>query len=155
MSDIHELPSEQVSPLRSLKVVSFLLLCSAAVAVSLFTDYKHVDTSSNKVLGEKVLGEQVETVEGMLPQTLKNVAVKATNKQLLIDTGQHLAASTASRLSQEAEKIASNTAQGVTNFIYENTIERMIKNLILTLPRERQLQYQHQQPSSIAPTQSQ
>ena len=150
MSDIHELPSEQVSPLRSLKVVSFLLLCSAAVAVSLFTDYKHVDTSSNKVLGE-----QVETVEGMLPQTLKNVAVKATNKQLLINTGQHLAASTASRLSQEAEKIASNTAQGVTNFIYENTIERMIKNLILTLPRERQLQYQHQQPSSIAPTPSQ
>jgi hypothetical protein len=150
MSDIHELPPEQVSPLRSLKVVSFLLLCSAAVAVSLFTDHKHVDTSSNKVLGE-----QVETVEGMLPQSLKNAAAKATNKQLLLDTGQNLAASTASRLSQEAEKIASNAAQGVTNFIYENTIERMIKNLILTLPRERQLQYQHQQPSSIAPTQSQ
>ncbi|MEI7652809.1 MAG: hypothetical protein WCJ70_00825 [bacterium] len=147
MSDIHELPPEQVSPLRSLKVVSFLLLCTAAVAVGLFTDHKRKETSANKVLGE-----QVETVEGMLPQSLKNAAAKATNKQLLLDTGNNLAASTASRLSQEAEKIASNAAQGVTNFIYENTIERMIKNLILTLPRERQLQYQA--PSNISSTPS-
>lgn len=145
MSDIHELPPEQVSPLRSLKVISFLLLCTAAVAVGVFTDRKNNSASSNKVLGE-----QVETIEGTIPQSLKNAAAKATNKQLLLDTGQNLAASTASKLSQEAEKIASNAAQSVTNFIYENTIERMIKNLILTLPRERQLQYQ--QSSIVTPT---
>lgn len=147
MSDIHELPPEHTSPLRSLKVVSFLLLCTAAVAVGVFTDHKNKGTSSSKVLGE-----QVETIEGALPQSLKNAAAKATNKQLLLDTGQNLAASTASRLSQEAEKIASSAAQGVTNFIYENTIERLIKNLILTLPRERQLQYQ--QSPNITPTPS-
>lgn len=145
MSDIHELPPEQTSPLRSLKVVSFLLLCSAALLVGVFTDFKRKNPSSSKVLGE-----QVETVEGMLPQSVKNAAAKATNKQLLLDTGHDLAASTASKLSIEAEKIASSAAQGVTNFIYENTIERMIKNLILTLPRDRQLQYQG--PTSSSPT---
>jgi len=44
-------------------------------------------------------------------------------------------------MSFEAEKLASEAAQSMTDFIYKNTIEKVIHYLILALPESRQKDY--------------
>lgn len=60
-------------------------------------------------------------------------------------TGRELVGSAASALASEAvsqtEKAASDAASNVTNFVYKNTIERIIDTLIKSLPEERRQQY--------------
>jgi hypothetical protein len=145
MSDIHPIVDTPTKPpISPVKGVLFVALVIASLAVGYVSRGSRVSDSNIQVLGE-----ETRTLQSYLPDGVRDVASRAAGleKQIpadphaILDTGRELAASAAGKMSIEAEKAASQAAQTVTDYIYKNTIERLIRNLILALPENRQKEY--------------
>ena len=145
MTDIHPIvdaPSKP--PISPVKGVLFAALVVASLVVG-YASRGSRTTDPNSL----VLGEETRTLQSYLPHEVRDVASRAAGleKQIpadpheILNTGRDLAASAAGKMSIEAEKAASQAAQTVTDYIYKNTIERLINNLILALPENRQKEY--------------
>jgi predicted PurR-regulated permease PerM len=148
MTDIHPIvPDPPKIALSPVKVVVFVIIVIGIIVFGVFTRTKTRETNNNKL----VLGEETQTLESYLPNGLKeSIASASANKnavrpEMLFQTGKELVASQAERLASQAgeqvEKVASGAAKNVTDFIYKNTIERIIDTLIFSLPQERQERY--------------
>lgn len=148
MTDIHPIvPDPPKIALSPVKVVVFVIIVIGIIVFGVFTRTKTRETNNNKL----VLGEETQTLESYLPDGLKeSIASASANKnavrpEMLFQTGKELVASQAERLASQAgeqvEKVASGAAKNVTDFIYKNTIERIIDTLIFSLPQERQERY--------------
>ena len=148
MTDIHPIvPDPPKIALSPVKVVVFVIIVIGIIVFGVFTRTKTREKNDNKL----VLGEETQTLESYLPDGLKeSIASASANKnavrpEMLFQTGKELVASQAERLASQAgeqvEKVASGAAKNVTDFIYKNTIERIIDTLIFSLPQERQERY--------------
>jgi hypothetical protein len=148
MTDIHPIvPDPPKIALSPVKVVVFVIIVIGIIVFGVFTRTKTRENNNNKL----VLGEETQTLESYLPDGLKeSIASASANKnavrpEMLFQTGKELVASQAERLASQAgeqvEKVASGAAKNVTDFIYKNTIERIIDTLIFSLPQERQERY--------------
>ena len=148
MTDIHPIvPDPPKIALSPIKVVVFVIIVIGIIVFGVFTRTKTRENNNNKL----VLGEETQTLESYLPDGLKeSIASASANKnavrpEMLFQTGKELVASQAERLASQAgeqvEKVASGAAKNVTDFIYKNTIERIIDTLIFSLPQERQERY--------------
>lgn len=150
MTDIHPIvPDPPKIALSPVKVVVFIFIILGIVVFGIFARTKKEISDENK--SKLVLGEETQTLESYLPDGLKeSIASASANKnavrpEMLFQTGKELVASQAERLASQAgeqvEKVASGAAKNVTDFIYKNTIERIIDTLIFSLPQERQERY--------------
>ncbi len=147
MADIHPIADPPARPpISPVKGVLFVVLAVSSLVVGYVSRQNKIADSQLQVLGE-----ETRTFESYLPDEVRDVASRAAGLQqipadpeLILDTGRELAASAAGKMSIEAEKVASQAAQTVTDFIYKNTIERLIHNLILALPENRQKEYMPQ-----------
>lgn len=147
MTDIHPIvpdpPKIELSPI---KVVVFSVIIVGILVFGFLTRSK-----SNKNQTKLVLGEETQTIESYLPDGITETIASASAKkelvkpEILFQTGKDLVASQAEKLASQAgeqvEKVASGAAKNVTDFIYKNTIERIIDTLIFSLPQERQERY--------------
>jgi hypothetical protein len=159
MGEIHELPKENIPRfIPGIKIISALLLTIAAISVA----FVHRPTTPPRdELAMQVLGEHTQTVESLLPNKVKAVAVGFINApnasvdaNLIMQTGRDLAASASYKIAHQAEHVASSAAHRFSDFIYKNTIERVINNLIHILPTDRQSKYEGSDPESSIPTPS-
>ncbi len=150
MTDIHPIvPDPPQIHLSRVKVVVFVIIIAGILLFGYLTR-SGIKTKSN-INGEYVLGEGTRTVETYLPDGVKSTLASASAQrnlvqpQELLRTGRDLFASEAEKLASQAgsqvEKVASGAAKNVTDFIYKNTIERIIDTLIYSLPQERQEKY--------------
>lgn len=148
MTEIHPIvPDPPTIELSPLKVVVFMVIVFGILVFG-FIKRTRPSTLTSESL---VLGETTQTLESYLPNRLKDsVASVSAQKNLvkpemLLQTGKDLVASEAEKLASQAgeqvEKVASGAAKNVTDFIYKNTIERIIDTLIYSLPQERQERY--------------
>lgn len=150
MADIHPIPTPEPTPpikLSPFKVGVFSLIVAGVALFGIFGRYimapEGIATSS-QVLGEETSSlassSEAHIADGLtLPDGTK------VNPEGVFLTGRELVGSAASALTEEAvaqtEKVASDAAHNITNFVYKNTIERMIDTLIKSLPEERRQQY--------------
>jgi hypothetical protein len=150
MTDIHPIvPDPPKIALSPIKVVVFLTILVGILVFGFFTKSKGRGVS--EAGSTLVLGEGTRTLESYLPNGLKDSISSASakknlvNPDLLFQTGKELVASQAEKLASQAgsqvEKVASDAAKNVTDFVYKNTIERIIDTLIQSLPQERQERY--------------
>jgi len=147
MTDIHPIvpdpPRIELSPV---KVVVFVVIIAGILLFGFLTRSR-----SNENQTKQVLGEDTQTLESYLPDGLTTTIASASatkefvKPEVLFQTGKDLVASEAEKLASQAgeqvEKVASGAAKNVTDFIYKNTIERIIDTLIYSLPQERQNKY--------------
>ncbi|MEI6327453.1 MAG: hypothetical protein WCO78_05045 [Candidatus Roizmanbacteria bacterium] len=162
MSDIHPIlsppPKRRVSPI---KVLLFVVLVISSVAVGYASRRTNSTDPNNQLLTSElnsrltpaqsklqVLSEETRTLQSYLPDRVRDVASRAAdlqqipvNPEMIVNMGREVAASAAGTMSFEAEKLASEAAQSMTDFIYKNTIEKVIHYLILALPESRQKDY--------------
>ena len=149
MTDIHPIvPDPPKIILSPVKVIVFIIILLGIVVFGFFTKSRG---RGNEVTSKFILGEETRTLESYLPNGLKDsigsAAVKKNivNPEILFQTGKQLVASEAEKLASQAgsqvEKVASDAAKNVTDFVYKNTIERIIDTLIQSLPQERQERY--------------
>ncbi|MBP6993651.1 hypothetical protein KBB12_00210 [Candidatus Woesebacteria bacterium] len=148
MTEIHPIvPDPPKIKLSPVKVVVFVVIILGILVFGFFKRTKTREQHNGKL----VLGENTQTIESYLPDGLKDsVASVSAQKNLvkpemLFQTGKDLVASQAGKLASQAgeqvEKVASGAAKNVTDFVYKNTIERIIDTLIYSLPQERQERY--------------
>jgi cbb3-type cytochrome oxidase subunit 3 len=149
MTDIHPIvPDPPKIVLSPVKVIVFIIILLGIVVFGFFTKSR---SRGNETASKFILGEGTQTLESYLPNGLKDsigsAAVKKNivNPEILFQTGKQLVASEAEKLASQAgsqvEKVASDAAKNVTDFVYKNTIERIIDTLIQSLPQERQERY--------------
>ena len=150
MTDIHPIvPDPPQIHLSRVKVVVFAIILTGILLFGYLTRSTYQsdrDTKNNSILGEKT-----RTIETYLPDGVRSTLASASAQkdlvrpQQLFQTGRDLIASQAEKLASEAgsqvEKVASGAAKNVTDFIYKNTVERIIDTLIYSLPQERQEKY--------------
>lgn len=150
MGDIHPLtpdpPKLHLSRIKLL--VSAVILCGVVIFGYLAQSGILPRRSTENTL---VLGEDTRTLESYLPQDVADSLASVSAHQspvrpeTLLLTGKEFVASGAARLASAAgsqvEHVASSAAHNITDFIYKNTVERIINTLIDSLPPERQQQY--------------
>lgn len=150
MTDIHPLvPDPPKLGLSPVKVVVFSIIIVGILVFGFLTRSKSKSLDANSA--KLVLGEDTQTLESYLPDDVASTIASASAKkdlvkpEMLFQTGKDLVASQAEKLASQAgeqvEKVASGAAKNVTDFIYKNTIERIIDTLIFSLPQERQDKY--------------
>lgn len=150
MSDIQPLNPEQLKkkPPSLFKVGTLAILMAGIFVFGILAQQEsHISSQSSL----SVLGEDTQTLESYLPDTIKQPLTLIATKEAqvetatLFDAGKEMLSSEAAKLASHAgaqvEKVASDAAQNVTDFVYKNTIERIINTLIQSLPVERQQQY--------------
>lgn len=149
MTEIHPIvpdpPQIELSPI---KVVVFIIILVGILVFGFFTKSKSKGAGARSTL---ILGEETRTLESYLPNGIKDSIDSASakknlvNPDILFQTGKELVASQAEKLASQAgsqvEKVASDAAKNVTDFVYKNTIERIIDTLIQSLPQDRQERY--------------
>lgn len=151
MTDIHPLPprEERVSlNISPVKGVIFAIIVLGVFVFGFFAQYMpkpNISKDTAQVLGEDIIiSESTESasLSGILKLGGKESDIKP---EALYLTGKEFLASTTSELASKAavqtEKVASEAAKNITEFVYKNTIERIINSLIRSLPEERQKQY--------------
>lgn len=150
MSEIHPIipdpPSLHIS--RFKLAVSAVIVLGIVIFGSVSQMRRAPSTDTN---GTRVLGTGTQTAESYLPDGVRDTVASLSSKQsqvrpeTLFLTGKELIASGAQRLASAAgtqiERASSDAAHNVTDFIYKNTIERVIETLIHSLPPDRQRQY--------------
>ncbi len=151
MVEIHPItPDPPQLHVSRLKLVAFVVI---VVGVVVFGYVARDRTRRSDVAdAQTVLGSDTRTIESYLPDTFTTSIASLSGRQSpirpesLLMTGKELVASGAARFASAAgsqvEQVASGAARNVTDFIYKNTIERIIDTLIHSLPPERQEQYQ-------------
>lgn len=137
MSAIKPLPEDNIPQISPFKLGVMLVIVVGAVALGISIQSRRPSRSSG-VLGEKSVD-------------LKSIATGEINKVIgsspdkLVNESQNILKSKASEIGNMAntsvEKITSDAAKNITDYVYRNTIERMIDTLIETLPEERQKKY--------------
>lgn len=150
MTDIHPIvPDPPQIHLSRIKVIVFVIIVAGILLFGYLTRSGRglVSNANSKY----VLGEDTRTIETYLPDGIKSSLASASAQkslvqpQELLQTGRDLFASQAEKLASQAgsqvEKVASGAAKNVTDFVYKNTIERIIDTLIYSLPQERQQRY--------------
>lgn len=146
MANIKPLPENtpQISPIK-LTVLVIIVIGALALGITLNTKKQN---SNPNILGEETV-DVVDVARGELGQAIlgdnATILNDANKSESLIKGSQELLASKAAELGNMAnmsvEKVSSDAAHNVTDFIYRNTLERMIDTLINSLPEERQEKY--------------
>jgi len=142
MADIHPIPKDEPKRISPFKAIVFGIIIVGVLLFGLLQQIKYPQSNANQVNLTQVLGENTQTLNTYIPDDIRQGKL---NPESILATGQELASSAAGsfiqQAGQEADKVASETAKSVTDFVYKNSIERIIDSLIQSLPLDRQQRY--------------
>lgn len=150
MAEIHPIsPDEPSLHFSPIKVAIFTIIVLGIGVLGIVS--RNRPTQLAQTTGTQVLGEGTQTLESYLPEDVKKTVSYAQSQngkmdpETLLQTGKDMVASAAESLASQAgaqsERMASDAAKNVSDFVYKNTIERIIDSLIQSLPVDRQKQY--------------
>ncbi|MFO0704080.1 MAG: hypothetical protein U0525_05160 [Patescibacteria group bacterium] len=148
MADIKPVPeTPEIPRIPKFKLIVLGSIIIGAIALGITIQMRHQNQKTD-VLGESavdigdVASDELQKAIGDKKDLLKN----GQNPEKLLQESQDIIASKTAELgnvaNQEVEKISSQAAHNVTDFIYKNSIERVIDTLIKSLPEERQKKYE-------------
>jgi hypothetical protein len=149
---LKELPEKIKHPRQSIsriKIGILGIIVLLAVAFALAAQNRPPSATASDIA--VVLGERTDALGDLLPDggisdsSPEGKMSIPRNTADMVALGRTMVASVAGSVlgavDQKAESIASSSAAGLSDFIYRNTIERVIDSLIRTLPEDRQKQY--------------
>lgn len=153
MADVKTLPDKVAHPEQSVSKIKLGILAIIVIITLIFSFAsqgrpKEVATARDVAA---VLGEETNALGDLLPEggimdasASGKIAIPNNTKDM-VKLGEAMVASAAGNVlgafNKKADEVASSSANGVSGFIYKNTIERVINALIHTLPDDRQKQY--------------
>ncbi len=154
MAKIKPVP-EYTPHIPKVKIYTLIVLVVGAVALGVIIQLR-ADARRARTGADPVLGEQTQNSTKLLQDELsrainqdRNPYIRGKTPESVVKEGQDLVASKASEFADlanmQVENVASQAAQNVTDFIYKNSIERVIDSLILSLPEDRKSKYYPEQ----------
>ena len=148
MAEIKPIPTKEadIPRISKLKIAALIVVILGTLALGVTIQMRNQNKQEN-VLGEETtdIKDVVYDEFGKALGDKADLLDKGKNPEKLLEESQQIIASKSAEFgniaNMEVEKIASQAAHNVTNFIYRNTIERLIDTLIYSLPEERQKEY--------------